>query len=83
MVQWLGFYPSKVEVGVRFTVVARTSFLIFDFFFLFRLYTNSNTYVQILKLLIIGNRDFKAQLDPVCDNFPSGRQIFLLLSDLD
>lgn len=22
MVQWLGFYPSKVEVGVRFTVVA-------------------------------------------------------------
>lgn len=23
MVQWLGFYPSKVEVGVRFAVIAK------------------------------------------------------------
>lgn len=30
MVQWLGFYPSKVEVGVRFTVVAFNNF--FKFF---------------------------------------------------
>lgn len=25
LVQWLGFHPSKVEVGVRFAEVARTS----------------------------------------------------------
>lgn len=33
MVQWLGFHPSKVEVGVRFTVVAfNISFFFWDFF---------------------------------------------------
>lgn len=30
MVQWLGFYPSKVEVGVRFTVVASGIILFFE-----------------------------------------------------
>lgn len=29
MVQWLGFYPSKVEVGVRFTVVATNMIFFF------------------------------------------------------
>ena len=32
MVQWLGFHPSKVEVGVRFTVVA--TYVRLSFFFL-------------------------------------------------
>lgn len=52
--------------------------LLFSFFFS-RLYSKLYN-VQILILLIIGNRD---ALDPVRDKFPSGRQIFLLLRDLD
>lgn len=73
MVQWLGFYPSKVEVGVRFTVVARNFFFLL---FFFHLYSNSTTYRYILILLIIGNRDFKAHsiLSVIS---------FLLLRDLD
>lgn len=33
MVQWLGFYPSKVEVGVRFTVVATDIIFFFEHLF--------------------------------------------------
>lgn len=32
LVQWLGFYPSKVEVGVRFTGVANFDQLFLGFF---------------------------------------------------
>lgn len=56
MVQWLGFYPSKVEVGVRFTVVASNLFSYFCS--LFSLY-HTNTvhmiyfYILIIKIYII------------------------------
>ena len=62
MVQWLGFYPSKVEVGVRFTVVATHSVL--NFFP--TLYTDSADYGCIYTTYMHVNSSQSA-LDPVCD----------------